>query len=52
MADLLNIKKDFPVLNNNPDLVYLDTGATALKPKCVILSMTHFGFKAVAPVSR
>lgn len=36
MAELLNIKNDFPVLNNNPELSYLDTGATALKPKCVI----------------
>lgn len=42
MADLLNIKKDFPVLNNNPDLVYLDTGATALKPKCVIDKINEY----------
>ena len=33
---MLNLKKDFPVLLNNPNLVYLDSGATALKPKCVI----------------
>ncbi len=30
------MKKDFPVLMNNPGLVYLDTGASALKPFVVI----------------
>ena len=29
MSELLDVKKDFPVLVNNKDLVYLDTGATA-----------------------
>ena len=28
----LNLRKDFPVLENNPTLVYLDTCATSLKP--------------------
>src|SRR3989338_2532680 len=31
-----DIKKDFPVLKNNWGLVYLDTGASALKPAVVI----------------
>ena len=33
---ILHLKNDFPVLVNNPGLVYLDSGATALKPQCVI----------------
>ena len=52
MADLLNIKKDFPVLNNNPDLVYLDTGATALKPKCVIEKINEYYDKYGVNVNR
>ena len=52
MADLLNIKKDFPVLNNNPVLVYLDTGATALKPKCVIDKINGYYDKYGVNVNR
>lgn len=52
MADLLNIKKDFPVLNNNHDLVYLDTGATALKPKCVIDKINEYYDKYGVNVNR
>ncbi len=52
MADSLNIKKDFPVLNNNPDLVYLDTGATALKPKCVIDKINEYYDKYGVNVNR
>lgn len=52
MADLLNIKKDFPVLNNNTDLVYLDTGATALKPKCVIDKINEYYDKYGVNVNR
>jgi len=31
-----NIKDDFPVFQKNPDLVFLDTAASALKPKKMI----------------
>jgi len=31
-----NINKQFTVLENNPNLCYLDSAASALKPKCVI----------------
>lgn len=34
--DILQCKKDFPIFLYHPDLVYLDTNATALKPKQVI----------------
>lgn len=36
MLDSQTLKKDFPVFSYHPDLVYLDTGATALKPQAVI----------------
>ena len=39
---LLNVKKDFPVLTNNENLIYLDTGATSLKPKSVIDKMNEY----------
>ena len=39
---LLNVKTDFPVLQNNKNLLYLDTGATSLKPKCVIDKLNEY----------
>lgn len=36
------IRKDFPMLQNNPELIYLDSGATSLKPQCVIDSLNQF----------
>ena len=42
MSELLDVKKDFPVLVNNKDLVYLDTGATALKPQSVIDKINEY----------
>lgn len=38
----MNIKKDFPVLENNSDLVYLDSAASSLKPKCVIDKIMYY----------
>lgn len=35
-------KKDFPVFDHYPDLVYLDSAATAHKPRCVIDSLTFY----------
>lgn len=44
---MLDIKKDFKVLSNNKDLLYLDTNATSLKPTQVLDKMneyyTHYG---------
>ena len=31
-----NVKNDFPVFDKNPELIFLDTAASALKPKSVI----------------
>lgn len=52
MSKLLDIKKDFPVLVNNPNLAYLDTGATALKPKCVIDKLDEYYTKYGVNVNR
>lgn len=40
--DVLKIKSDFPVLNKNKDLHYLDSGASSLKPKCVIDKIDYY----------
>ena len=42
MNNLLNIRSDFDVLNNNKDLVYLDSSATSLKPKCVVDKINEY----------
>lgn len=39
---MLDIKKDFPFLVNNKDLLYLDTNATSLKPKRVLDKMNDY----------
>lgn len=36
MINTQTIKKDFPIFSHQPDLVYLDSAATSLKPKAVI----------------
>ncbi|MGM9940850.1 MAG: aminotransferase class V-fold PLP-dependent enzyme [Bulleidia sp.] len=40
--DVYEIRKDFPMLRNNPDLIYMDSAATSLKPQCVIDAVTSF----------
>ena len=49
---LLNLKKDFPVLVNNPELAYLDSGASSLKPKCVIDKLDEYYNKYGVNVNR
>jgi len=44
MFDVTEIRKDFPILSrevNGKPLVYLDNGASAQKPKCVIDAVTQ-----------
>ncbi|MBU1118291.1 SufS family cysteine desulfurase [Patescibacteria group bacterium] len=36
------IKKDFPIFKNNPDLIYLDSTATTLKPQGVVDALTEY----------
>ena len=47
-----DIKKDFPVLTNNPSLIYLDTCASSLKPKCVIDKLNEYYEKYGVNVNR
>lgn len=47
-----NIKNDFPVLVNNPELVYLDTCATSLKPQSVIDKIDEYYQKYGVNVNR
>lgn len=52
MLDIDKIRNDFPMFNNNPDLVYLDSAATSLKPQCVIDSVVNFYTKHTSNVHR
>ena len=42
MMDFDNIRSQFDIYKNNPDLVYLDSGATSLKPNCVLEKMQEY----------
>lgn len=42
MLDTKSIKKDFPLLINNPSLTYLDSAASSLKPACVIHKIKEY----------
>ena len=46
------LKKDFPVLENNPNLCYLDSAASSLKPKCVIDAVDYYYNKLSCNVHR
>lgn len=50
--NLNNYKKDFPIFKNNKDLVYLDTGASAQKPKVFIDKMTEIYSNDYANIHR
>lgn len=52
MLDVKKIRKDFPMFENNPDLIYFDTAATSLKPQCVIDAVTDFYTKHTSNVHR
>ncbi|MGL4951643.1 MAG: aminotransferase class V-fold PLP-dependent enzyme [Mycoplasma sp.] len=39
---MLNLKKDFPWISKNPDVVYCDTAATSLKPNIVINAINDY----------
>lgn len=42
MLNIHDIKKDFPIYHNNPNLIYLDSTATSLKPKNVIEKLREY----------
>lgn len=52
MIDIEKIRNDFPMFKNNPDLVYLDSAATSLKPQCVIDAVVDFYTKHTSNVHR
>ena len=52
MFDVEKIRQDFPMLKNNPDLIYFDNGATSLKPQCVIDAVNDFYTKHTSNVHR
>lgn len=39
---MLDVRQDFPLLRNRPELCYLDSAATTQKPDSVIHAVTHF----------
>ena len=47
-----NIRDDFPIFKNHPELVYLDSTATTQKPKAVINAMTAFVSDDYATINR
>ncbi|PIN89969.1 selenocysteine lyase [Candidatus Pacearchaeota archaeon CG10_big_fil_rev_8_21_14_0_10_34_76] len=46
------IKKDFPILENNPKTIYLDSACISLKPKCVIDKMNEYYYYYTACAGR
>ncbi len=52
MLDPEHIRNDFPIYESQSDLVYLDSAATALKPKIVIDAMNRYYFEYSANVAR
>jgi cysteine desulfurase/selenocysteine lyase len=52
MFDATQIRKMFPIFAAQPELVYLDSAATALKPKSVIDAMNRYYFEYSTNISR
>lgn len=46
------MRNNFPIFSHHPDLVYLDSAATAHKPQCVIDALAHFYAEDYATVHR
>ena len=42
LLNIENIRKDFPIFQNNSDLVFLDNASTTQKPQSVINTLTHY----------
>lgn len=42
MKNINDIKKEFPIFETNPNMVYLDSGATSQKPRCVNEAVEKF----------
>ncbi len=48
----MDLKKDFPIFSNYPNLIYLDSAATSQKPKIVIDAVSDFYTKSNSNVHR
>jgi len=48
----MNLRNQFPILKNNPELIYLDSASTSQKPQQVIDSLVDFYSKHNANVHR
>ncbi|HSX26748.1 MAG TPA: cysteine desulfurase [Chlamydiales bacterium] len=46
------MRKQFPIFDHHPELIYLDSAATAHKPRCVIDALTQFYSSEYATVHR
>ncbi|GAA3701339.1 cysteine desulfurase [Zhihengliuella alba] len=51
-AEVGRLRADFPLLTQTPGLVYLDSGATSQKPRCVFEAEQHYYERANAAVHR
>ena len=52
MLDVEKLRQDFPMIRNNPDLIYFDNAATTFKPQPVIDAVTDFYTKTTSNVER
>lgn len=52
MNGVNNIRGEFPVLVNDPKLIYLDSAATSLKPRVVLEAMGEYYQKYTANIKR
>jgi cysteine desulfurase/selenocysteine lyase len=49
---MFNCRTDFPLFTNNPNVIYLDTAASAQKPQCVIDAISTFYSTSYANIHR
>lgn len=52
MNDVKKTREEFPILKNNPQLAYLDTAATSLKPQVVLDAMHGYYTEYTANIKR
>src|SRR3989344_6545012 len=52
MINAVKIKRDFPIFKHHPDLVYLDSTATSLKPQSVIDKTVEYYSQYSANIAR
>ncbi|MGL5021587.1 MAG: aminotransferase class V-fold PLP-dependent enzyme, partial [Mycoplasmatales bacterium] len=52
MIDVQEVRRDFSIYKNQPNLVYLDSAATSLTPDCVVDSMSSYYKEYRATVHR